>query len=136
MLHVPTSSKWQECSDGDVFLGGNDTSLPASMSVLPGVIQKNKKTIIAHPTADYALLAQGTRMAIQNMTWHGAQGFQKPIEKDFIVKGRGSLGRWTEERGLTYAEVELSGHMLPQYQPKAAYQLFQYLLGQADSPSA
>ncbi|EGG00649.1 putative carboxypeptidase cpdS precursor [Melampsora larici-populina 98AG31] len=135
MLHVPLDSKWQECTDNDVMLG-DDTSLPVTMSVLPGVIKKNKKTIIAHPRADFALLAQGTRMAIQNMTWNGAQGFQKPIENDFIVKGQGSLGQWTEERGLTYAEVELSGHMLPQYQPKAAYQLFQYLLGQADSPSA
>ncbi|KAH9824739.1 putative carboxypeptidase cpdS precursor [Melampsora americana] len=135
LLHVPSSSEWQECTDKDVILG-HDTSLHVTMSVLPEVIKRNKKTIIAHPSSDFALMAQGSRMAIQNMTWCGVQGFQKPIQNDFIVKGQGSLGQWTEERGLTYAEVERSGHMLPQYQPKAAYQLFQYLLGQADSPSA
>ncbi|KAH9824736.1 putative carboxypeptidase cpdS precursor [Melampsora americana] len=135
LLHVPTSTHWSECSDKDVIIG-RDTSAPVSMSVLPGVIEKSKRTIIAHGMADYVLIAQGTRMAIQNMTWNGKQGFKKPITDDFLVKGQGTIGRWREERGLTYAEIELSGHMLPQYQPKSAYQLFKYLLGHTQSPSS
>ncbi|KAG0141378.1 hypothetical protein CROQUDRAFT_663956 [Cronartium quercuum f. sp. fusiforme G11] len=135
MLHVPISSNWSECSYKDVFID-HDSSVPVSMSVLPGVIEKSKRTIIAHGLADFVLIAMGARIAIQNMTWHGSQGFSKPIEKDFLVEGQGTMGRWQLERGLMYAEIELSGHMLPQYQPKAAYQMFQYLLGQIDSPSA
>ena len=49
---------------------------------------------------------------ICSMTWNGLQGFQTPIENDsFIVDGVGALGRTHTERGLTYYEVALSGHM-------------------------
>ena len=40
------------------------------------------------------------------------QGFQTPIEEDsFVVDGMGALGNVHSERGLTYYEVALSGHM-------------------------
>lgn len=42
----------------------------------------------------------------------GMQGFQQPILNDsFIVDGVGALGNMHSERGLTYVEVALSGHM-------------------------
>ncbi|PLW27826.1 hypothetical protein PCANC_23664, partial [Puccinia coronata f. sp. avenae] len=71
-----------------------------------------------------------------NMTWGNAQGFRKPINTDFIVKDQGSTGRFATERGLTFVEVEKAGHMVPQYQPQAAFQILQFLLGQVESPSA
>ena len=46
------------------------------------------------------------------LTGGGKQGFQKPIDQDsFIVDGIGALGNLHSERGLTYIEVVLSGHM-------------------------
>ena len=49
---------------------------------------------------------------ICSMTWNGLQGFQTPIANDsFIVDGVGALGTSHTERGLTYFEVALSGHM-------------------------
>jgi carboxypeptidase D len=42
----------------------------------------------------------------------GKQGFQAPIADDsFIVDGVGALGSLHSERGLTYVEVSLAGHM-------------------------
>lgn len=42
----------------------------------------------------------------------GMQGFQDSIVQDsFIVDTIGALGNVQSERGLTYAEIELSGHM-------------------------
>ena len=42
----------------------------------------------------------------------GKQGFQQAIPADsFIVDGVGALGNMHSERGLTYYEVALSGHM-------------------------
>ena len=42
----------------------------------------------------------------------GMQGFQTPIVRDsFIVDSVGALGSVHSERGLTYVEVELAGHM-------------------------
>jgi hypothetical protein len=53
---------------------------------------------------DFILVAEGTRIAIQNMTWNGAQGFQTPIEPEtFSVKNMGVYGNEHTERGLTCA---------------------------------
>ena len=45
-------------------------------------------------------------------TGNGKQGFQTPIQNDsFVVDGMGALGTTHTERGLTFYEVALSGHM-------------------------
>lgn len=95
---------------------------------------------------DMILIVNGTIMMIQNMTWNGVQGFQKGPEEwnDFYVPyhselnmgstaGAGIFGSWWEERGLTFSTVDLSGHMVPQYAPSAAYRQLEYLLGRIDS---
>ncbi|KAM6489316.1 Alpha/Beta hydrolase fold [Amanita muscaria] len=110
-IHAPLNTIWKICTDVNVFPHG-DASLPPTFTVLPNVIEKSKKAIIMHGLADYVLIADGARIAIQNMTWGGKQGFQTPIAKDsFIVDGIGALGTVHEERGFTYYEVVLSGHM-------------------------
>ncbi|KII96198.1 hypothetical protein PLICRDRAFT_97575 [Plicaturopsis crispa FD-325 SS-3] len=133
-IHAPVNVTWTECSDGDVFVGG-DHSLPPAFTVLPNVIEKSKRAVIAHGLADYVLIAEGTRVVIQNMTWGGKQGFQTPISNDsFIVDDIGIFGNMHEERGLAYFEVPLSGHMIPQFAPKAAFQIMQYLMGFREKP--
>lgn len=43
---------------------------------------------------------------------NGLQGFQTPIQNEsFVVDGMGVMGNMHSERGLTYYEVALSGHM-------------------------
>ncbi|KAI5359539.1 Putative peptidase S10, serine carboxypeptidase, serine carboxypeptidase, serine active [Septoria linicola] len=131
--------EWEECSGGVL---DTDNSPPSALSVLPRVIEKNKKTIIAHAELDFVLIKNGSIFAIQNMTWSGAQGFSKSPEEwnDFYVPyhtelsqgtlaGAGNFGKWHTERGLTFATVELSGHMVPQYAPSAAYRQLEFLLG-------
>lgn len=133
-IHAPSNVTWSECSAGDVFPRG-DASLPPALTVLPSVIEKNNRTVIIHGLADFILIAEGTRIVIQNMTWGGKQGFQTPIAADtFKIDGVGSLGTSHTERGLTYLEVELSGHMVPQFSPLAAFQSMQYLLGMRPTP--
>lgn len=39
---------WDECTNTQVFDGGNDLSPPSGVSVLPGVIERSKRTIIGH----------------------------------------------------------------------------------------
>ncbi|GJJ15863.1 hypothetical protein Clacol_010141 [Clathrus columnatus] len=116
-IHAPLDVDWTECSNINVFPHG-DNSLPSSLSVLPNVIEKSERSVIVHGLADFILIAEGTRIAIQN----------------FIVDGIGAFGNMHTERDLTYFEVDLSGHMVPQYQPQAAYQIMQYLLGFRASP--
>lgn len=134
---------WAECSDGVLYA---DLSPPSALSVLPRVIEKNKKTIIAHAELDMILIKNGSIVAIQNMTWGGAQGFSKgpdqwndfyiPYHTEFspsTLAAAGNFGKWHTERGLTFCTVELSGHMVPQYAPSAAYRQLEFLLGRIDN---
>ncbi|KZT13239.1 alpha/beta-hydrolase [Laetiporus sulphureus 93-53] len=133
-IHAPMWVNWTECSNINVFPNG-DASLPPVFTVLPSVIEKSERAVIVHGLADFVLLSQGARIAIQNMTWNGLQGFQSPIENDsFIVDGIGALGNAHYERGLAYYEVDLSGHMVPQFSPVAAFQIMEYLMGFRDDP--
>jgi len=135
-IHAPQEVDWAECSNIDVFVHNNDKSLPPAFTVLPGLIEKNQRTVIVHGLGDFILIADGARIALQNMTWSGHQGFQKPILNDsFVVDGMGAMGTAHSERGLTYFEVVLSGHMVPQYSPKAGFRIMEYLLGFKDTIS-
>lgn len=111
--------------------------------MLPRVIEKNKGvTMVGQGRADFVLLLNGTIMSTQGMTWNGAQGFSTPPQNwnDLYVPyhepvgkgssaGAGIMGSWWEERGFTLSTVDLSGHMIPQYQPSVAYRQIEYLLG-------
>lgn len=146
-INAPRKS-WSECAPHDVFVGGKDNSPPSSFTVLPSVIEKspNGRTIIAHGDLDFILITNGTLLTIQNMTWNGDQGFSKPPSDPLLVPyhtvgglgtmaGAGVLGKTRTERGLTYVEMLLTGHMGPQYSPAASYRILEYLLGRIDSLS-
>ncbi|KAJ7039116.1 alpha/beta-hydrolase [Mycena alexandri] len=134
-IHAPHIN-WQSCAARSVYLPGGDQSIPSTLSVLPNVIEKSERVVIVHGLADFILVAEGTRIAIQNMTWGGAQGFQTPIENEtFHLKDFGVYGNEHTERGLTYVEFFFSGHMTPQFVPWAAFSTLSFLLGKQDSPS-
>ncbi|KAG1845213.1 Alpha/Beta hydrolase protein [Suillus tomentosus] len=118
-IHAPVNTKWVECSN-NVF-PNNDSSLPPAFTVLPNVIEKNQRTVIVHGLADFALIADG-------------YGFTPIANDSFIVDGVGAYGTMHSERGLTYYEVALSGHMIPQFAPVPAFQIMQYLMGFRDTP--
>lgn len=139
--------EWEECSNIDVFVHGRDHSLPSGLSVLPGVIERSKRTIIGHGALDMVLISNGTMLMIQNMTWGGLQGFQtKPTEPFYVpyhndpsestVAAAGVFGTTHTERGLTWVSVDLSGHMIPQYAPSASYRHLEFLLGRVESLSS
>jgi carboxypeptidase D len=141
-INAPLNVKWAECKT--IPLSRMDTSEPSSYKVLPRVIEKSERTIIAHGTLDYILITNGSLLSIQNMTWNGAQGFQKKPTADFFVPyhakgplsaiaGSGVHGIAHTERGLTWIEIFLSGHMVPQYTPSAAFRHMEYLLGRIPS---
>ncbi|KAL9610870.1 MAG: hypothetical protein Q9167_004444 [Letrouitia subvulpina] len=109
---------WAECSSGVLE---EDDSPPSGLSVLPGVIERLDRTIISHGALDMILIANGTLLMIQNMTWGGLQGFQEKPTEDFFVPyhsevslstlaGAGVFGTTHTERGLTWVEVALTGH--------------------------
>ncbi|KAI0293644.1 Alpha/Beta hydrolase protein [Multifurca ochricompacta] len=136
-IHAPTQVQWTECGAvPSVFVAPGDTSPPATASgALSRVIEHSARTVIVSGLADFVVLSEGTRIAIQNMTWSDQQGFQNaPSPDSFILDGAGAIGTVQSERGLTLYEVAITGHMVPQFNPPAAFQSMQYLLGVRNNP--
>jgi carboxypeptidase D len=139
--------EWMECTNVDVFPNG-DGSLPSALTVLPKVIERADRVVIGQGQLDMVVMTNGTLITIQNMTWNGAQGFSSPPAGfgNFYVPyhaeydnelgstaGMGDMGLTHTERGLTFVQVQLSGHMVPQYAPSAAYRQLEFLLGRIPS---
>lgn len=126
MLHA-TNKTWEMCAS-TVFAGTPNDPSP-DVSVLPGVIEKSERSLIQHGMNDFVLLANGSALAIQNMTWGGSRGFQnKPT--GLLRAGGRDAGTYHSERGLTFVTVSDSGHMIPQDRPEVALKNLKYLLGQ------
>ncbi|KAG1800313.1 Alpha/Beta hydrolase protein [Suillus plorans] len=133
-IHAPVDTEWIECTSTNVF-PNEDSSLPPALTVLPSVIKKSQRTVIVHGLADFIIMADGYDFGFDPYLRNGLQGFQTPIADDsFIIDGVGAYGSMHSERGLTYYEVALSGHMLPEFAPVASFQIMQYLMGFRDTP--
>ena len=153
-INAPVGTNWYQCTPINVFGGASnnqnvsDNSLgPAQDGVLQHVIESTNNTIIGVGNLDYLLATNGTLLVLQNMTWNGQQGFQaSPTNNEFYapyhpeynggaLAGAGALGTWGKERGLTFYQIQLAGHELPEYTPGAAYRMLEYLLGRVPSLS-
>ncbi|KAJ6088916.1 hypothetical protein N7499_004167 [Penicillium canescens] len=157
-LHAPNVT-WAECSAEAVFVDGNagpeqegDISANPIEHVLPQVIEATNRVLIANGDFDMVIITNGTLMAIQNMTWNGHLGFQEKPSTPIDIKipdllyadvfaennasdldgPQGIMGVQHYERGLMWVETYQSGHMQPQYQPRAAYRHLEWLLRRTD----
>lgn len=63
-IHAPADVDWTLCTDNPVFPHG-DASLRSAFTVLPNVIEKNKRTVIGHGLADFLFIAEGMRIVLQ-----------------------------------------------------------------------
>ncbi|OIW30706.1 alpha/beta-hydrolase, partial [Coniochaeta ligniaria NRRL 30616] len=146
-INAPLDVDWTICSNIDVFVDNNDNSDPSSFRAIPSVIDRTGNVMISHGLNDFVLIANGTLLAIQNMTFGGKLGFQeRPSSPLFVphhpnpdlatMSGQGVLGTTHTERGLTWSLVTLTGHMVPGWQPAVAWRQVEYLLGRVDSLSS
>ncbi|PVH96733.1 alpha/beta-hydrolase [Periconia macrospinosa] len=148
-LHAVVGTNWEQCSSKNVFGNGGDNGRdrspkPATNGVLERVIEHTNNTIIGSGDLDMILCTNGTLLAIQNMTWNGVQGLQKPPSIPAYVPfhpeynggalaGSGIQGVWVQERGLTFYTGHLAGHELPGYTPGLAFRMLEILLGRIDN---
>jgi carboxypeptidase D len=56
-LHAPVNTTWTICTR--IVFPDGDSSLPPALTVLPGVIEKTKRTVIMHGLADFVYIAEG-----------------------------------------------------------------------------
>lgn len=68
-IHAPADVDWVLCTNTNVFPDG-DSSLPPAFTVLPNVIEKSKRFVIAQGLLDFLLTADGTRIALQKCVLH------------------------------------------------------------------
>lgn len=91
-LHVQPTS-YAICGDPELFPRG-DQSVPSALGPLPSVIDRTKNVIIGHGHLDALLIANGSLVTIQNMTWGGKQGFQrKPATDNLYVPYHATNGQ-------------------------------------------
>ena len=126
-----------------------ETSVDPIQYVLPRVIEATNRVLVSDSDLDMIILTNGTFLAIQNMTWNGALGFESRPATSMVVdlpdlqhkavfnasgqKGRddpqGVVGVQHYERGLMWAQKYLGVYTQPGNQPRASYRHLQWLLG-------
>ncbi|KAK3292104.1 Alpha/Beta hydrolase protein [Chaetomium fimeti] len=143
------NTTWAFCQDmatSPVFVGGVDTSLnagPGSQPVLPRVIEHTGNVILGHGSRDFLLLPEGSLLAIQNLTWCGEMGFRERPGGVLVVPrhggggggvaaGAGVVGSSHVERGLTWFEAAMGGHVLGMDQPAVTFRMVEVLLGRVE----
>ncbi|KXJ87241.1 carboxypeptidase cpdS [Microdochium bolleyi] len=132
--------KWEQCRNGPLDEG--DTSAPSGWEVYPRVIERSQRSVLVGGALDFIVIGAGTRLAVQNMTWGGAQGFQtEPADRFYVpfeagmslvadpLAGFGEMGITHSERDLTWVEQWGAGHVTPKDTPSAAFRQLEFLLG-------
>lgn len=145
LLHVPAATNWSTCVSPTkpVFAGaagGIDETLlsgQGSFPVLAEVIERTGNVILGTGARDFQLVAEGTLLTIQNLTWNGATGFQSrptgglylPSSSAGAGAQEGIVGTVHTERGLTWFAAAMAGHFLGRDQPALAFRAVEVLLG-------
>lgn len=157
-IHAPLDVLWGVCTTQPVLLGdkntSGDNSVDSIQHVLPQVIEATNRVLVSNGDYDIVIMTNGTLLAIQNMTWNGALGFQSAPSTPIVIPipdlvyadayvanigyagqdgPQGTMGVQHYERGLMWAETYQSGHMQPEFQPRVSYRHLQWVLGRIDS---
>lgn len=148
-IHAPHID-WSACAAIDVFPTGDHSKSPLQDAdrTLVSVIEATKNTMVGSGNLDTVLYTNGTVLALQNATWGGSRGFNEYLPNRFFIpkhdidsnitvsKQVGNVGKWMKRDGLTYYEVQLSGHQLPGMAQSGGYRMLQVLLGKVSDLSS
>lgn len=58
-IHAPENVQWTECSTEPVFVPPGDTSPLPAWAVLPKLIDRGTRTVMATGLADFILISEG-----------------------------------------------------------------------------
>lgn len=133
-IHAP-NQKFEMCKN-DVFTenvdqsDAGDSTPSYSNSLFAQMIEFCGKFIIMTATLDGLVLSEGVKLALQNLTWNGGQGFrQAPTIPLYDLEGQQRAIATQAERNLRLVIVSDSGHMIPRDSPSFALNAVFALLG-------
>lgn len=121
-LHIAPAKSYSACNSTILStLLSASPPVPPAYHILPSLVTNHNLSLhIYNGKWDMLLNHLGTELSIQNMTWNGAQGFQKrPVQRFFVddAKPRTSNGSrgivagiWGVERGVSYHLFDGAGH--------------------------
>lgn len=127
-LHIGKSGSYSACNDTIMtVLESGEFVQPPEYEILPSLVTNHNLSLhFYNGDMDMLINHIGTELSIQNMTWRGAQGFQKkptkPFYADNAVPASGkakstssktagaAAGIWTAERGVSYHRFSGAGH--------------------------
>lgn len=103
---------WIECSSR-VSAGLNDKSSPASVSLLPGLLERGLQVLLFAGDQDLICNWIGVERVVENLKWGGTTGWgsNPPPRRAWTVNGT-SAGWWRESRNLTFVSVAGASHMV------------------------
>lgn len=122
-IHAPAELSYMQCNSTlqAELTAHTQRSVPPAYFILPSLLAGGIKVHLWSGTADYILNHIGTELAIQNMTWNGAQGFQDRPRRLWYDDRHTFAALYQVERGLSYYRLEDAGHRSAQDRPAAAF---------------
>ncbi|KAL1410267.1 Cell death protease [Vanrija albida] len=110
-LHATKHQRaWKECDDrvGNQMRAGKS---PASVHLLPGILEKGVKVLMFAGDEDLICNYIGIERMIEVLDWSGEVGFGANVTAKGWYLNDTQVGEWTTDRNLSYARLFESSHM-------------------------
>ncbi|CAO1623326.1 unnamed protein product [Sympodiomycopsis kandeliae] len=116
---------WVECNNrvGSALRSG-DSKDPASVTLIPGLIDKGIKVLVFAGDQDLICNYIGIERMIDNLSWGGVKGWgsDPPAKQKWMVNST-AAGYWQTSRNLTYVKVFGASHMVGFDAPVASHDM-------------
>ena len=130
-LHVDDNHKpeaWIECNANVGSAMRSDTTSPASVQLLPELLESGLRVLLFAGEEDLICNAIGVRRTAENLEWGGSKGFGDHPAQDWYVNGS-LAGTWRTARNLTYVGVKGASHMVGVDKPIESHDMMVRFMG-------
>ena len=130
-LHVDENHKpeaWVECNANVGSAMRTDTSSPASVKLLPELLESGIRVLLFAGEEDLICNAIGVRRTAENLEWGGNKGFGDRLAQDWYVNGS-LAGTWRTARNLTYVGIKGASHMVGVDKPIESHDMMVRFMG-------
>ncbi|OCF61700.1 pheromone-processing carboxypeptidase KEX1 [Kwoniella mangroviensis CBS 10435] len=101
---------WVEC-DNKVSAELHLRNSPASVALLPGILEKGVPILMFAGTEDLICNYKGIERIVDNLIWEGQQGMGNATVQKWYLNDT-QVGTWQSSRGMQFAQVFDSSHMV------------------------